>query len=180
MSRIGKQPIPVPSGVKVEIQGTLIRVSGNKGVLERNFRPEIDIKQEDNQLVCSPKGASKRVMAFWGMTRSLVSNMVTGVDQGFSKKLMVEGVGYRANVTNQTISLSVGYSSAVDFNLPDGISAAVDKDNSITVQGIDKELVGLTAARIRDIRKPEPYKGKGIRYFDEHIVRKVGKAGGKK
>jgi large subunit ribosomal protein L6 len=180
MSRIGKQPIPIPSGVKVEIQGTNIKVTGNKGFLERAFRPEIDIQQEANSLVCTPKGTSKRVMAFWGMTRSLVSNMIDGVNHGFSKKLMVEGVGYRANIADQTLSLSVGYSSAVDFNLPEGITAVVDKDNSITVQGIDKELVGLTAAKIRDIRKPEPYKGKGIRYFDEHIVRKVGKAGGKK
>jgi large subunit ribosomal protein L6 len=180
MSRIGKQPIPVPSGVAVEIQGTHIKVTGNKGVLERTLRPEIEIKQENNLLVCAPKGTSKRVMAFWGMTRSLVSNMITGVDQGFSKKLMVEGVGYRANITDQTLSLNVGYSSAVDFVLPAGISATVDKDNSITLLGIDKELIGLIAAKIRDIRKPEPYKGKGIRYFDEHIVRKVGKAGGKK
>jgi len=180
MSRIGKQPVTVPNGVKVEIQGTHIKVLGSKGVLERTLRPEIDIKQENNLLVCTPKGTSKRVMAFWGMTRSLISNMIIGVDQGFTKKLMVEGVGYRANIAGQTLSLSVGYSSAVDFALPEGISAIVDKDNSITVQGIDKELVGLTAAQIRDIRKPEPYKGKGIRYFDEHIVRKVGKAGGKK
>jgi large subunit ribosomal protein L6 len=180
MSRIGKQPIPVPNGVQVEIQGTHIKVSGSKGVLERDIRPEIDIKQEDNSLVCTPKGTSKRVMAFWGMTRSLVSNMITGVDQGFSKKLMVEGVGYRANLADQVLSLNVGYSSSVNFSLPEGISATVDKDNSITLQGIDKELVGLTAAKIRDIRKPEPYKGKGIRYFDEHIIRKVGKAGGKK
>jgi large subunit ribosomal protein L6 len=180
MSRIGKQPIPVPKGVEVEIQGTHIKVSGNKGVLERDIRPEIGIKQEENLLVFSPKGTSKRVMAFWGMTRSLISNMIAGVDQGFSKKLMVEGVGYRANIADQTLSLSVGYSSPVSFSLPDGISATVEKDNSITLQGVDKELVGLTAAKIRDIRKPEPYKGKGIRYFDEHIVRKVGKAGGKK
>lgn len=119
-------------------------------------------------------------MAYWGMTRSLVNNMIFGVDQGFSKKLLVEGVGYRASITEQSLSLNVGYSSAVIFNLPIGITAIVDKDNSITVHGIDKELVGLTAAKIRDIRKPEPYKGKGIRYFDEHIIRKVGKAGGKK
>jgi len=180
MSRIGKQPIPVPHGVKVEIQGTHIKVSGSKGMLERSVRPEIEIALQDNLLVCTPKGTSKRVMAFWGMTRSLISNMVVGVDQGFSKKLMVEGVGYRASVADRTLSLSVGYSSAVDFRLPEGISATVDKDNSITLQGIDKELVGLTAAQIRRIRKPEPYKGKGIRYENEHIVRKIGKAGGKK
>jgi len=114
------------------------------------------------------------------MTRSLINNMIVGVHQGFAKKLMVEGVGYRANINAQTLTLNVGYSNGVEFILPEGITATVDKDNSINIQGIDKELVGLTAAQIRDIRKPEPYKGKGIRYFDEHIVRKVGKAGGKK
>jgi large subunit ribosomal protein L6 len=180
MSRIGKQPITIPQGVKVEIQGTHIKVLGSKGALERDIRPEIEIKQQDNDLLCSPKGTSKRVMAFWGMTRSLVSNMITGVDQGFTKKLVVEGVGYRANIADSIITLNVGFSNAVTFTLPAGISAVVDKDNSITLQGIDKELVGLTAAKIRDIRKPEPYKGKGIRYINEHIVRKVGKAGGKK
>ncbi|MBV5316940.1 MAG: 50S ribosomal protein L6 [Desulfobulbaceae bacterium] len=180
MSRIGKQPITIPQGVKVEIQGTHIKVLGSKGALERDIRPEIEIKQQDNDLLCTPKGTSKRVMAFWGMTRSLVSNMITGVDQGFTKKLVVEGVGYRANIADSIITLNVGFSNAVAFTLPAGISAVVDKDNSITLQGIDKELVGLTAAKIRDIRKPEPYKGKGIRYINEHIVRKVGKAGGKK
>lgn len=180
MSRIGKQPIPIPQGVKVEIQGTHIKVQGKKGSLERDIRPEIEIVEQENSLVCNPKGTSKRVLAFWGMTRSLINNMVIGVDQGFTKKLMVEGVGYRANVGGSTLTLNVGYSSPVDYTLPAGISATVDKDNSITLEGIDKELIGLTAAQIRAIRKPEPYKGKGIRYFDEHIVRKVGKAGGKK
>jgi large subunit ribosomal protein L6 len=180
MSRIGKQPIPIPSGVKVEIQGTHIKVLGQKGSLERSLRPEIEIVEQENTLVCNPKGTSKKVLAFWGMTRSLVNNMIVGVNKGFTKKLMVEGVGYRANVNGSTLTLNVGYSSPVDFSLPTGISATVDKDNSITLEGIDKELIGLTAAQIRSIRKPEPYKGKGIRYFDEHIVRKVGKAGGKK
>lgn len=180
MSRIGKQPIAIPNGVKVELKGTFIKVTGNKGTLERTLRPEIEVLENDNSLVCNPKGTSKRVMAFWGMTRSLINNMVSGVDQGFTKKLLVEGVGYRATIVDQTLSLSVGYSKAVEFLLPDGITAIVDKDNSITLQGIDKELIGLTAAQIRGIRKPEPYKGKGIRYADEVIVRKVGKAGGKK
>lgn len=180
MSRIGKLPIAIPTGVKVEIQGTHVKVTGGKGTLERNIRPEIDIKEVDSSVLCEPRGTSKRVMAFWGLTRSLINNMIVGVDKGFTKKLAVEGVGYRANVNASTLTLSVGYSSPVDFVLPTGISATVDKDNSITIEGIDKELVGLTAARIRAIRKPEPYKGKGIRYFDEHIVRKVGKAGGKK
>jgi len=177
MSRIGKQPIPVPSGVKVEIEGTHIRVTGSKGTLERDLRPEITVTQEGDALICTPKGTSKRIMAFWGMTRSLVANMVTGVEQGFVKKLAVEGVGYRANASGSTLTLNVGYSNPVEFEVPDGISVDVDKDNTITLTGIDKELVGQTAARIRQIRKPEPYKGKGIRYIDEHIVRKVGKAG---
>lgn len=180
MSRIGKQPIPIPTGIKVEIQGTHVTVLGGKGTLERDIRPEIDVNEQDNMLICTPKGTSKKVMALWGMTRSLINNMIVGVHQGFAKKLMVEGVGYRANITAQTLTLNVGYSNGVEFILPEGITATVDKDNSINIQGIDKELVGLTAAQIRDIRKPEPYKGKGIRYFDEHIVRKVGKAGGKK
>ena len=180
MSRIGKQPIQIPAGVKVEIEGTTIRITGAKGVLQRTLRPEIDINIDDSMLSCSPKSSHKRVIAFWGMTRSLVNIMILGVNQGFSKKLMVEGVGYRASVSGQTLSLNVGYSSAVDFTLPEGISANVDKDNSITLQGIDKELIGMTAAQIRAIRKPEPYKGKGIRYENEHIVRKIGKAGGKK
>ncbi|HEB68597.1 MAG TPA: 50S ribosomal protein L6 [Desulfobulbus sp.] len=177
MSRIGKQPIPVPAGVKVDIQGTHIKVTGGKGSLERDIRPEIEIKQEGDTLVCSPRGTTKRVMAFWGMTRSLIHNMVLGVEQGFEKKLLVEGVGYRAKASGSTLTLSVGYSNPVDFPLPDGIGIEVDKDNTITLTGIDKELIGMTAARIRQIRKPEPYKGKGIRYIDEHIVRKVGKAG---
>lgn len=180
MSRIGKQPIPVPPGVKVQIQGTTIKVSGAKGSLERSIRPEITVQEQENTLLCSPKGSSKRVIAFWGMTRSLINNMVEGVDQGFAKKLAVEGVGYRAAINGSVLTLSVGYSSPVEFTLPASITATVDKDNSITIQGIDKELVGLVAAQIRDIRKPEPYKGKGIRYFNERIVRKVGKAGGKK
>ncbi|WP_446009855.1 50S ribosomal protein L6 [Candidatus Electrothrix sp.] len=179
MSRIGKEPITLPSGVKVEIEGTHVKVSGAKGALERDCRPEIEIEQKDGQIFFKPKGNSKRVRSFWGMTRTLVRNMVLGVEQGFEKKLVVEGVGYRVNVAGKTLTLSVGYSNPVEFPLPEGIAADVDKNNQITLTGIDKELVGQTAAKIRDIRKPEPYKGKGIRYIDEHIVRKVGKAGAK-
>lgn len=139
MSRIGKQPIPIPAGVKIEIQGTHIKVLGGKGTLERDIRPEIEVVAYDNTLVCNPKGTSKKVMAFWGMTRSLIHNMVVGVDQGFSKKLMVEGVGYRASVSGNVLTLNVGYSSGVEYSLPAGISASVEKDNSIMLQGIDKE-----------------------------------------
>lgn len=179
MSRIGKLPISVPSGIKVEIKGTHVKVTGKKGSLERDIRPEIELKQEGDKLIVSPKGTSKRVNAFWGMTRTLLSNMITGVDKGFQKKLLVEGVGYRAKVEKSVLTLNVGYSSPVDYPLPKGITAEVDKNNMITLDGIDKELLGLAAAQIRDIRRPEPYKGKGIRYEDEHIVRKVGKAGAK-
>ncbi len=177
MSRIGKEPVQLISGVKIELNGTHIKVTGSKGALERDFRPEIEIKQEGDTLVFKPKGNSKRVLAFWGMTRTLVNNMVQGVSNGFDKKLIVEGVGYRVKVSGTKLTLNVGFSNPVDFVLPEGIKAEVDKDNVITLAGVDKELVGQTAARIRDIRKPEPYKGKGIRYIDEHIVRKVGKAG---
>jgi large subunit ribosomal protein L6 len=177
MSRIGKEPITLPSGVKVVIKGSHVKVTGGKGTLERDIRPEIELKQEGDQLIVSPKGTSKRVMAFWGLTRSLVNNMVIGVESGFQKKLIVEGVGYRAKVQKALLTLSVGFSNPVEFQLPKGITADVDKNNLITLDGIDKELVGLTAARIRQVRKPEPYKGKGIRYENEHIVRKVGKSG---
>ncbi|PIE56315.1 MAG: 50S ribosomal protein L6 [Desulfobulbus propionicus] len=177
MSRIGKQPISLPGGVKVDINGTHVKVSGAKGVLERDIRPEMELKVEGSELTVIPKGTSKRVMAFWGLTRSLVNNMVLGVTEGFQKQLAVEGVGYRASVSGSTLTLNVGFSNPVEFNLPKGIDAAVDKNNTITLSGIDKELLGLTAAQIRAVRKPEPYKGKGIRYIDEHIVRKVGKSG---
>ncbi|HHO48592.1 MAG TPA: 50S ribosomal protein L6 [Desulfobacteraceae bacterium] len=179
MSRIGKQPIPVPKGVKVEIKENHVKVTGGKGSLERTIRPEIDLKQENDVLIVSPRGAGKRINAFWGLTRTLLNNMIVGVDKGFEKKLIVEGVGYRAKVEKSVLTLNVGYSNPVDFILPEGISAEVDKNNLITLGGIDKELLGLTAARIRAVRKPEPYKGKGIRYEGEHIVRKVGKAGAK-
>ena len=177
MSRIGKEPIALPAGIKVELKGTHVKVSGGKGALERDIRPEVEIKQQNNQLILSPKGNSKRVMAFWGLTRTLINNMVICVDKGFEKKLVVEGVGYRGKISGSTLVLNVGYSNPVEFKLPEGISADIDKDNIITVGGIDNELVGQVAARIRQIRKPEPYKGKGIRYIDEHIVRKVGKSG---
>lgn len=180
MSRIGKKPVPVPQGIKVEVKGTHITVKGPKGSLERDIRPEISLKQRDDTLVFSSVDDSKTNMALKGLTRSLVHNMVVGVSEGFQKKLVVEGVGYKADVTGSVLTLNVGYSNPKTFQLPGGVSAAVDKTNTITLECIDKELLGLTAARIRSIRKPEPYKGKGIRYQDEHIIRKVGKSGTKK
>ena len=176
MSRIGKQPVTVPADVKVEINGQEVTITGAKGKLSKCFRDEVDISYENDQIVVKPKGESKKIFAFWGMTRSLIDNMVIGVTNGFSKKLLIEGVGYRASVKKSELTLNVGYSNPVIFHLPETVSADVDKNNTITLNAIDKDLLGLTAAKIRAIRKPEPYKGKGIRYEDEHIVRKAGKA----
>ncbi len=178
MSRIGNKPIPVPKGVKVDISGSHVKVTGPNGTLEKDIRPEVSLVESDGTLQVQCKDSSKRTIAFSGLTRSLVNNMVVGVDQGFKKQLIVEGVGYRAEVSNKLLTLNVGYSNPVKFDLPDTVKASVDKE-TITLESLDKELLGLTAARIRSIRKPEPYKGKGIRYADEHIVRKVGKAAGK-
>jgi len=180
MSRIGNKPIPLPSGVKVDIQESKVVVTGPKGKLEREIRPEVSIKEEDGNLVLATQDESKQSMAMKGLTRSLVNNMVVGVGTGFQKKLIVEGVGYRVAVEGSSLTLNVGYSNPVNFKLPPGVSATmVDKTNTVMLESIDKELLGLTAAKVREIRKPEPYKGKGIRYEGEHIVRKVGKSAAK-
>ncbi len=179
MSRIGNKPIPVPSAVKYELSAGRIKVTGPKGTLEREIRPEIEVKEENGELVIKGADNSKRTNAFRGMTRSLINNMIVGTVDGFKKKLIVDGVGYRVSVAGSKITLHVGFSNPYDFLLPDGIKAQVN-NNEIEIEGIDKELVGQVAAKIRDIKKPEPYKGKGIRYENEHIVRKVGKAAGKK
>lgn len=180
MSRIGNKPIPLPSGVKVDIAGSRVMVTGPKGKLERQIRPEVSITEEDGSLVLATLDESKKSMAMKGLTRSLVNNMVVGVESGFQKKLIVEGVGYRVAVEGRAITLNVGYSNPVIFELPAGVTATmVDKANTVMLESTDKELLGLTAARVREVRKPEPYKGKGIRYEDEHIVRKVGKSAAK-
>ncbi len=177
MSRIGKKPVQVPSGVKVDIKGQKISISGNKGNLDREIISELEVSVKDQEIIVENRDNSKRTNAFRGLTRSLINNMVIGVDKGFKKTLIIEGVGYKANMSGKILTLNVGYSNPVEFALPDGIQISVDGNNKIIVESIDKELLGLTAANIRQIRKPEPYKGKGIRYEDEHIVRKVGKAG---
>ena len=180
MSRIGSKPIPVPSGVKVNIQESNVVVTGPRGKLERGIRPEVSIKEEAGNLLFDTIDESKKSMALKGLTRSLVNNMVVGVDTGFQKKLIVEGVGYRVAVEGSSLTINVGYSNPVNFTLPAGVTATmVDKANIVMLESIDKELLGLTAAKVREVRKPEPYKGKGIRYEDEHIVRKVGKSAGK-
>lgn len=180
MSRIGNKPIPVPKGVKVDVKGSLVKVTGPRGTLEREILSSVTIDQADGMLQLVTRDEAKQTMAFKGLVRSLVNNMVVGVDSGYQKKLIVEGVGYRVSVEGRVITFNVGYSNPVKFELPDGVSASmVDKANIVMLEAIDKELLGQTAARIRQIRKPEPYKGKGIRYDGEHIVRKVGKSGSK-
>lgn len=176
MSRIGRQPISVPKGIKLDINGSHVKVTGPKGTLERDIRPEVDLVEQDGNIVVSCKDNNKRTVAFSGLTRTLVNNMVVGVEKGFQKKLAIEGVGYRADASGNVLTLHVGYSNPVKFDLPEGVQASVDKANNITLESIDNELLGLTAARIRSVRPPEPYKGKGIRYEGEHIVRKVGKS----
>lgn len=178
MSRIGKQPIPLLGGVKVDIKGNRVKVTGPKGSLEREVRPEIALEQTDGEIRVTAKDNSRRTRAFTGLTRTLINNMVIGVAKGFEKKLVIEGVGYRVEMKGKALSLNVGYSNPVEFPLPEGVSAGVEK-TSITLQSIDKELLGLTAANIRAIRKPEPYKGKGIRYEGEYIARKAGKSASK-
>lgn len=176
MSRIGKKPINISSGVKITLDGQNIKVEGPKGRLERVVHDQMEIKVEADQLLVAPR--TEKSNALQGLTRSLVANMVDGVTTGFSKVLEINGVGYRAELKGSTLNLSLGYSHPVEYPLPQGISAEVDaKANTITVSGIDKELVGATAAKIRSFREPEPYKGKGIKYADERIMRKAGKTG---
>ncbi|MEE4314323.1 MAG: 50S ribosomal protein L6 [Desulfofustis sp.] len=179
MSRIGKMPIPVPAGVTVEIKGQDISVSGKKGTLNRTVHPEVSLVLDDGAILVDGKQESRNISAFRGLTRSLVNNMVVGVAEGFKKVLVVEGVGYRASMAGNNLSLSVGYSNPVEFALPEGVTGNVEGNTKIVLESIDKEALGLTAAKIRAIRKPEPYKGKGIRYEDERIVRKAGKTGAK-
>ncbi len=179
MSRIGKMPIPVPAGVKVEINGQDISVTGKKGTLSRTIHQDVHVVLEDGQILVGGETEGRNISAFRGLTRSLVSNMVVGVDEGFKKTLVIEGVGYRASLSGNDLSLSVGYSNPVEFSLPEGVSGSMEGNTKIVLESIDKEALGQTAAKIRSIRKPEPYKGKGIRYEDERIVRKAGKTGAK-
>jgi large subunit ribosomal protein L6 len=178
MSRIGKAPIPVPSGVDVTIADRHIAVKGPKGNLERDLPGVITVRQEDSQLVVERPNDERENRAQHGLTRSLVNNMVLGVTEGFVKELEIVGVGYRATAQGpRAIELALGFSHPVRVEAPDGIEFEVPQPTRIAVRGIDKELVGQVAANIRKIRKPEPYKGKGVRYAGEHVQRKAGKTG---
>lgn len=179
MSRVGKLPIPIPKGVTVENKQGEITVKGPKGVLNRTIHPMVVLNIEQEVIKVSPVDESREARALWGLTRTLVNNMVVGVTQGFTKGLEIVGVGYRVELKGQQLVFNLGYSHPVEFDLPKGISASVDKQNKVTLEGIDKELLGQTAATVRSFRKPEPYKGKGIRYAGEVVRRKVGKAGAK-
>ncbi|MBE9531939.1 MAG: 50S ribosomal protein L6 [Proteobacteria bacterium] len=177
MSRIGIQPINIPDGVKVTLDGNVVSVTGSKGSLKQELRDEISVKIDGSVITVSRNNDERESVAFHGLMRSLVANMVTGVTEGFEKKLEIIGVGYRAEVKGSDINLLLGYSHPIKYSLPDGISASVDKQTLISIMGADKQLVGQVAADVRAFRKPEPYKGKGIRYVDEQVRRKAGKAG---
>lgn len=178
MSRIGRMPIDVTEGVSVSIDGSAVTVSGPRGQLSRTFDKDMDISLENQQLRVSRPTDKASHRSLHGLTRALLANMVQGVSSGFQKKLHVEGVGYRAEMQGSDLVLNVGYSHPVRISPPEGITIAVEKGyRDLTVEGNDKELVGEVAAKIRAVREPEPYKGKGIRYVDEHVRRKAGKAG---
>jgi large subunit ribosomal protein L6 len=175
MSRIGKQAIQVPNGVQVTLNGQTVTVKGPKGQLAWTVADEIQVAQEAGQLTLTPRDSSTRAAAMWGLSRTLVNNMVHGVTQGYEESLELVGVGYRAQMKGKALSMQLGFSHDVDIPAPDGITFATPKQTEIKISGIDKQLVGELAARIRKIRPPEPYKGKGVRYAGEHVRRKEGK-----
>ena len=179
MSRIGKLPIAIPAGVKVIYNAPEIRVEGPKGKLSRSIMDGVGVSVEDNAVTVTRADDSNKSRASHGLTRTLINNMVIGVSKGFETLLEINGVGYRAEVKGNVLNLSLGYSHPINFELPAGISVEVEKMTKLKVLGIDKELVGQTAAKIRDFRGPEPYKGKGVKYADETILRKAGKTGKK-
>ena len=175
MSRIGKKPVPVPAGVTATVEGGQISVKGPKGTLSMPLRDEISYAVEGDGIVVKPANDSKQARAFWGMQRTMVQNLITGVTEGFTKTLEITGVGYRAAAQGKVLKLQLGYSHDVNFDVPEGITIATPDQTTINITGIDKQKVGQVAAEIRRWRKPEPYKGKGIKYRGEFIFRKEGK-----
>ncbi|MBC8417592.1 MAG: 50S ribosomal protein L6 [Desulfobacteraceae bacterium] len=179
MSRIGKRPIPIPKDVEVEVQGDLLRVKGPKGELKCHVHPKISVKKDGDKISVLAVDESREARSLHGLFGALIYNMVIGVTRGFEKVLEIVGVGYKAELKGRTAVFNLGYSHPIAFDLPDGIDANIEKSR-IVLSGIDKELLGMTAAKIRGLRAPEPYKGKGIKYADEMIRRKAGKAGATK
>ncbi|MCK5680253.1 50S ribosomal protein L6 [bacterium] len=176
MSRIGKKEISLPQGVEVAVAGGFVKVKGPKGSLQQFVVDRVAVEVSSQAVNVTRVADDRRSRAFHGLMRSLIANMVTGVTEGFSKTLVVNGIGYKANVAGKTLNLALGYSHPIAYPIPEGISIAVDREN-IKIDGIDKQLVGAVAADIRAFRQVEPYKGKGIKYIDEHVIRKAGKAG---
>jgi len=179
MSRVGKKPISIPDKTKMTYSKRLLTVVGEKGTLSQSIHPAINLKIEDGTMNVTMVTDNRTNRSLQGLTRSLVANMIAGVNQGFERKLEIYGIGYRAELSGKQIILHIGYSNPVTYDLPQGISATVEKNNDIRLFGIDKQKVGLAAAAIRRLRPPEPYKGKGIKYAEEHIRRKAGKTGTK-
>ncbi|SIP91678.1 large subunit ribosomal protein L6 [Alkalispirochaeta americana] len=177
MSRIGRLPIDVPKGVTVTVNDMNVTVKGPKGELSQLLRPEVSLDIQENSVVVSRKNDSKKAKGFHGLYRQLVANMVAGVTQGFSRTLLINGVGYRAEVKGNSVLLNLGYSNPIEYVIPEGVTITGEGANKLVIQGIDKQLVGKTASEIRKVRPPEPYKGKGVKYEDEYIRRKVGKSG---
>ncbi len=175
MSRIGKKPVPIPSGVTANVEGQTVKMKGPKGALQFVVPDEVSVKLEDGQVKVDPRNESKRARSMWGTSRTLVSNLVTGVTKGFERKLEITGVGYRAAVQGKNLQLALGYSHDVLYPIPEGITIATPKPTEITITGIDSQKVGQVAAEIRSYRPPEPYKGKGVKYAGEYIFRKEGK-----
>ena len=178
MSRIGKKPIGVPSGVTVTVNGSIVTVKGPKGELKLETLPEVTVKVDGDQVIVERKGDDKEARSRHGLTRALIANMVKGVSEGYEKKLEIIGVGYKAQAKGKAVTLHLGFSHQIDYKAPEGIDIQNDPENKqiLIVSGISKEKVGQAAADIRSYRPPEPYKGKGVRYVDEHVRRKVGKA----
>ncbi len=179
MSRVGKQPIEIPNGVEVKIEGKIVRVKGPKGTLSQEIRHDVAIELVDGTVVLTIDEDRKDLKSFWGLYRALIQNMVVGITTGFEKHLILEGVGYRAAVQDNDLVLQLGFSHPCVCPIPEGLSASVDKNTNVLITGADKQLVGIFAAFVRSKRKPEPYKGKGVRYKGEYIRRKAGKSGGK-
>ncbi|WP_439497876.1 50S ribosomal protein L6 [Bosea sp. (in: a-proteobacteria)] len=175
MSRIGKRPVPVPSGVTAAVEGQLVKIKGSKGELSFEVPDDVSVAMENGAIAVQPRSETKRARALWGTSRARVANLVIGVTNGFEKKLEINGVGYKAAVTGKVLKLSLGYSHDIDYAIPAGVAIVTPKPTEIVITGIDKQVVGQTAAEIRDYRGPEPYKGKGVKYAGEFIFRKEGK-----
>ena len=175
MSRIGKHPVPVPDGVEVKLEGQHLRVSGKLGELSQTLPPEVVIRRENGSITVMPREDEQRARAMWGMSRTVVSNMVQGVTNGFTRKLVISGVGYRAALDGKILNLQLGYSHDIKYAIPSDIEVKVETPTQVSISGADRQRVGQIAAEVRAFRKPEPYKGKGIRYDDEVILRKEGK-----